>query len=212
MNYGEYMRKQQRNRQQVIISKSGRDASDVTLKNQAIATSVTHQNYIDLANATTSGAPPIPFVTQISPSSSDPFQNTNSSASIGGKLGATNSGVIGFAGGRNNVDTANTLIQSAQFGAYSNVYGTAAGAFAITSTIIPPGVSTLESFQIYTLGITPGQPQLLKTSGPGFPSPGIIFSDPAELIANQARNAVIRTKYNLPSKLTSLRGPIVNSS
>lgn len=206
------MRKQQRNQQQIIMNKSGRDASDVTLKNQAIATSVTHQNYLNVVNATTSGAPPIPFVTQISPATSDPFQNTNSSASIVGKLGATNSGVIGFAGGRNNVDTANTLIQSAQFGAYSNVYGNAAGAFSNTSTIIPSAFSTLVTSQISTLGITPGQPQLLKTSGPGFASPGIIFSNPAELIANQGRNAVIRTKYNLPSKLTSLRGPILNSS
>ena len=41
-------------------------------------------------------------------------------------------------------------------------------------------------------------------------SPGIIYSDPTELIADQGRQAAIRTQYNLPSKLQSLRGPVAN--
>lgn len=208
MNYAEYMRKQERNRQKIIINKFGRDASDVTIKNQAIATSVTHRSYFDVMNSNTSL--PQPFVTQVSPSKSDPFQNTASAASIVGFLGSSNAGVVGFAGGKNNVDTANTLIQSAQFAAYSNVYGPS-GSIPLTTTVIPCSLSTIVTSQASTIGTVPGQPQLLRTSGPGFASPGIIFANPSELIANQGRNASIRTSYNLPSKLDSLRGPILNS-
>jgi hypothetical protein len=208
MNYAEYMRKQERNRQKIITTKFGRDASDVTLKNQAIATSVTHRSYFDAMNSNTNL--PLPFVTQISPSSSDPFQNTDSAASLIGFLGSSNAGVVGFAGGRSNVDTANSLIQSAQFAAYSNVYGPS-GSIPVTTTVIPCSLSTIVTSQASTLGIIPGQPKILRTSGPGFPSPGIIFTNPKELIADQGRQASIRTSYNLPSKLNSLRGPIVNS-
>ena len=210
MNYGEYMRKQEKNRQKIIVTNGGRDASDVTFKNQAIATSVTHTTYLDKLNAAQGGLP-IAFVTETSPSRSDSFQNTDSSASINGILSNTNSGVLTIAGGRKNVDMTNTLIQSAQFGAYSNVYGITNGFFPVTSTIIPCALSNIVTSQQSTIGITPGTPQLLRTSGPGFASPGIIFSNPSELIANQGKQATIRTSYNLQSKLTSLRGTIINS-
>ena len=36
MNYGEYMRKQEKNRQKIIVTNGGRDASDVTFKNQKL--------------------------------------------------------------------------------------------------------------------------------------------------------------------------------
>ncbi len=41
-------------------------------------------------------------------------------------------------------------------------------------------------------------------------SPGIIYSDPSELIADQGRQADLRTRYNLPNKLQGLRGPVMN--
>ena len=206
MNYAEYMRKQERNRPQLIMSKSGRDASDVTLKNQAIATSVTHRSYINAQNSTVDGSPPLPFVTPVNYRSADSYQNTHNVLSLKGNLNSSNSGVLSFAGGGKNVDTANTLIQSAQFASYSNVYSP----LNVTSTIIPAAFSTIVTSQVSTLGITPGQPQILRTTGPGYASPGIIFSNQAELIANQGAQAALRTSYNLPSKLTSLRGPIVN--
>lgn len=198
------MRKKERNSQKIIISKLGKDASDVTLKNQAIATSVTHTSYTSRLNV--DQTLPQPFVTQVNYANTDSYQNTHYSGSL-----TCDSGVVTTASGRSNVDTANTLIQAAQFAAYSNVYGVGGGAFAVTSTIIPCGLSNIVTSQISTLGITPGQPQLLRSSGPGFASPGIIYSNDGELIADQGRQANIRTRYNLPSKLTSLRGPIMNS-
>jgi len=208
MNYAEYMRKQERNRQKIITTKFGRDASDITLKNKAIATSVTHQSYFNQINSNISL--PQPFVTKITASKADPFQNTNTDGSLRGFLNSSNAGIVAFAGGKNNVDTTNSLIQSAQFAAYSNVYGPT-GIIPVTTTVIPCRLSTIVTSQASTIGIIPGQPKILRTSGPGFPSPGIIFTNPKELIADQGRQASIRTSYNLPSKLNSLRGPIVNS-
>ena len=37
-----------------------------------------------------------------------------------------------------------------------------------------------------------------------------VFRDTTELIADQARQASIRSQYNLPSKLQGLRGPVAN--
>ena len=48
------------------------------------------------------------------------------------------------------------------------------------------------------------------TTQPCLLSPGIIYSNPTELIADQGRQAAIRTQYNLPNKLQSLRGPVAN--
>jgi hypothetical protein len=49
------------------------------------------------------------------------------------------------------------------------------------------------------------------SSQPCLLSPGIIFSDPTELIADQGRQASLRTQYKLPNKLQGLRGPVVNN-
>jgi hypothetical protein len=213
MNYGEYMRKQEKNRQKIIISKSGLDASDITLKNQALATTVTHQTYFSTINAASgSGPAPIPFVTSINTVGPNFKQNTDGEPAFIVKGTTSSVGYVGAASGANTVDRTNSLIQSAQFAAMSNINGLAGFKTPIISTIIPCYLSTVVTSQISTLGITPGQAQILRSSGPGFPSPGIIFSNPSELIKNQGSNALIRTKYNLPSKLSGLRGPVMNSS
>jgi hypothetical protein len=212
MNYGEYMRKQAKNSEKIIINKSGLDASDVILRNQALATTITPQTYFSSIDASSGKtAAPIPFVTSVTTSGPNLKQNTDSQLPSIARGTTSLVGYIGAASGANTVDRTNSLIQSAQFAAMSNINGSVGFTRPIISTIIPCSLSTIVTAQISTLGITPGEAQILRSSGPGFPSPGIIFSDPSELIRNQASNASIRTRYNLPSKLSGLRGPIVNS-
>jgi len=167
MNYGEYMRRKEQSLSKVIGFQRGQDASQVVLKNQALATTVTTTSFIS-SSAGVRGFTGVPLSAQ----TSDP----NSCQRV--------------SNGLKNADTRQNLIGYAQM--------------ATLSQNQAPNVTVLPCIsQLSTIKNAPSsQPCLL--------SPGIIFSNPTELIADQGRQADLRTKYNLPSKLQSLRGPVAN--
>lgn len=169
MNYGEYMRRKERSLSKVIGFQNGQDASQVTLKNQALNTTFTLTSFVSsYTGYTGNGFTGVPLTTQ----TSDP--NSCARVSNGLKNADTRQNLLGYA-------QMTTLSQNQR----PNV------------TVLPciPELSTIKN-------APSSQPCLL--------SPGIIFSDPSELIADQGRQAALRTQYNLPSKLQSLRGPVAN--
>jgi hypothetical protein len=169
MNYGEYMRRKERSLSKVIGFQNGQDASQVTLKRQALATTFTTTSFLSsYTGYTGNGFVGVPLTTQ----TSDP----NSCARV--------------SNGLKNADTRQNLLGYAQMATLSQNQ-------APSVTVLPciPQLSTITN-------APSSQPCLL--------SPGIIFSDPTELIADQGRQAALRTQYNLPSKLQSLRGPVAN--
>ena len=141
------------------------DASQVTFKNQALATTVTLSSLL-ASNASFTG---IPFTTQTSDADS----------------------CIRVSGGTPNVDTTRNVLGYAQMAAVSQ--NIAPAVTVIPCKTLLSNVSNAPSTQ--TCGI----------------SPGIIFSNPRELIADQGRQAAYRTSFNLPSKLHGLRGPVANA-
>jgi hypothetical protein len=164
MNYGEYMRKKGQSLSKVIGYQQTQDASQVTLRNQAIATTVTLTTFI----STNAGFTGVPLTTQ----TSDP------------------NSCVRVSNGLKNSDPRQNMIGYAQM--------------ATLSLNTTPSVTVLPCIPVLsTITNAPSsQPCLL--------SPGIIYSDPSELIADQGRQADLRTKYNLPNKLQGLRGPVMN--
>jgi hypothetical protein len=183
MNYAEYLRKKERSASKIIGFQSGQDASQVTYKNQAWASA------------------PQPSVT-----SSTSFNGgvaTNFSKP-GGSVANINQidtyptnglGVLGVANGQSNIDTASLLIHSAQYAAFS----TMAMSSAPYITVIPcsPIMSTISNAPGTMKCCTKDTSQL--------------YRDNSELIADQGRQASLRTHFNLPAKLQGLRGPVYNS-
>ena len=170
MNYGEYMRRKEQSLSKVIGYQRGQDASQVIIKNQALATTVTTTSFISsYTGITGTGFTGVPLSAQ----TSDP--NSCQRVSNGLKNANTRQNLIGFA-------QMTTLSQNQS-----------------------PNVTVLPCIpQLSTITNAPStQPCLL--------SPGIIFSNPTELIAEQGRQADIRKRYNLPSKLQGLRGPVSNN-
>jgi hypothetical protein len=169
MNYGEYMRKKEQSLSKVIGFQQPQDASQVTLRNQAIATTLTVSSYISSHSGFTGvGFTGVPFSTR----TSDPDS------------------CVRVSNGLKNSDPRQNMIGYAQM--------------ATLSLNTTPNVTVLPCKTVLsTITNAPSsQPCLL--------SPGIIFSDPSELIADQGRQADLRTKYNLPNKLQGLRGPVMN--
>jgi hypothetical protein len=165
MNYGEYMRKKEQSLSKVIGYQRGQDASQTTLKNQALATSVTLTSFL----STNSGFTGVPLTTQ----TSDP--NSCVRVSNGLKNADARQNLIGFA-------QMATLCQNNK-----------------------PNVTVLPCITV--LSTVKNAP----STQPCLVSPGIIFSDPSELIADEARQGSLRTRYNLPNKLQGLRGPVMHS-
>ena len=170
MNYGEYMRRKEQSLSKVIGYQRGQDASQITLKNQAIATCITVTSAISSYTGYTGrGFTGVPLTTQ----TSDP------------------NSCVRISNGLKNADARQNLIGYAQMASFSQNMST-------NVTVLP--CTTLLS----TIKNAPStQPCLL--------SPGIIFSNPSELIANEARQGSLRTQYNLPNKLQGLRGPVMHS-
>ena len=169
MNYGEYMRRKERSLSKVIGVQNGQDASQVTLKNQALETTVTPSSYISsFTSLTGRGFTGVPLTTE----TSDP------------------NSCIRVSNGLKNADTRQNLIGHAQM--------------ASLCMNQSPNVTLLPcKTELSTVTNAP-------STQPCRVSPGIIYSNPTELIADQGRQAAIRTQYNLPNKLQSLRGPIAN--
>ena len=163
MNYGEYMRKKEQSLAKRIGYQTAQDASQVTLKNQALATSVTLTSFL----STNVGFTGVPLTTETSDLSCKRISN-----------------------GLKNADTRQNLIGYAQM-------------TTLSQNISPRTTDIPCKLVLSTITNSPStQPCIL--------SPGIIYSNPSELIADQGRQADLRTRYNLPNKLQGLRGPVMN--
>jgi hypothetical protein len=170
MNYGEYMRNKQKSLSKFIGMQNAQDASQVTLKNQALATTLTLTSFLS-TNVGYTGVPftGVPLTTQ----TSDP----NSCQKV--------------LNGLKNADARQNLIGYAQMTSLSQN--------------IERRTTTLPCVMILST-ITNAPSTNICTS-----DTSQIFRDNTELIANEGRNADLRSKYNLPNKLQGLRGPVMNS-
>ena len=164
MNYGEYMRRKEQSLSKVIGYQQTQDASQVTLRNQAIATTVTLTSFL----STNAGFTGVPLTTQ----TSDP------------------NSCVRVSNGLKNSDPRQNMIGYAQM--------------ATLSLNTKPNVTVLPCVTVLSTITNAPKTQTCLLS------PGIIYSDPSELIADQGRQADLRTKYNLPNKLQGLRGPVMN--
>jgi len=170
MNYGEYMRNKQKSLSQLIGRQAAQDASQVTLKNQALATTFTTTSFISsYTGFTGNGFVGVPLTTQ----TSDP------------------NSCVRVSNGLHNADVRQNIIGYAQ-------QATVCQNVERRTTVLPciPILSTVKN-----------APSTLKCPK----DTGQIFRNPTELIADQGRQAALRTKYNLPSKLQGLRGPVYNA-
>ena len=163
------MRRKEQSLSKVVGLQNAQDASQVTLKNQALATTFTTTSFLSsYTGITGNGFVGVPLSVQ----TTDP----NSCGRV--------------SNGLKNADAQQNRIGYAQMATLSQNQ-------APNVTVIPCKT------QLSTITNAP-------SSQPCLVSPGIIFSNPSELIADQGRQADLRTKYNLPSKLQSLRGPVAN--
>ena len=161
------MRRKEQSLSKVVGLQNAQDASQVTLKNQALATTFTTTSFLSsYTGITGNGFVGVPLSVQ----TTDP----NSCGRV--------------SNGLKNADAQQNRIGYAQMATLSQNQ-------APNVTVIPCKT------QLSTITNAP-------SSQPCLVSPGIIFSNPSELIADQGRQADLRTKYNLPSKLQSLRGPV----
>jgi hypothetical protein len=162
MNYGEYMRKKEQSLAKHIGYQTAQDASQITLKNQALATSITLTSFL----STNVGFTGVPLTTETSDISCKRVSN-----------------------GLKNADTRQNLIGYAQMA-------------TLSQNISPRTTDIPCKLVLSTITNAPSTQCLL--------SPGIIYTDPSELIADQGRQADLRNRYNLPNKLQGLRGPVMN--
>ena len=189
MNYGEYIRRLNRKLPLVTHSPNGQDASQVTLKNQALAVTVPKP----IAVATTFSKPggSIANINTIQSAYSIDYNGISPGETIKNLHSA---GYVGVANGITNANTSGNIIGSAQ--------NCAVRSDALSSqpysTVIPErtNVSTLNEL------IVPGN---LKCCMNDY---GIKYTDNAELIADKGRQSAIRSSYNLPNKLQGIRGPV----
>ena len=195
MNCGVYLRKLQAGRKNVIGFQNGQDASQVTLKNQAKAQSVN-----------VAGTVPTSFSRIDGPVSiTEPSQQNSSSPSCAG-------GYQGFVNGFKNMNTSvGRIVGPAQHCAVC-ADAPSSEPYKVVLPCRPfinPIAYNPDATTIDPLTTTPGtKPE--KISCTTSRNMGIVNTDKSELVADQVRQMRIRTQYNLPSRLTSLRGPLVN--
>jgi hypothetical protein len=183
MNYAEYLRKKERAASKIIGFQNGQDASQVTFKNKAWASAP---------------QPPVTSSTSFNGGVATNFSKPGGSVANVNQIDTypTNGlGVVGVANGLSNIDTASLLLQNAQYAALS----TMALSSAPYNVVIPcsPILSTITNAPGVTKCCSKDTSQLYRNN--------------SELVANQGRQAALRTYYNLPSKLQGLRGPVYNS-
>ena len=179
MNYAEYMRKIQSTQPTIIHSPSGQEASLVTYKQQARSQTVKTPIAVETNFSKIGGA------------KANILEATQQNSSPTSAVCA--SGYKGVSQGYATTD------------ATANVLGAAQGCAVCAD---PP------SSEPYAV-VIPCKPFI----APPQPTPGkticckkdmsILFTDNSELVADQGRQQTLRQKYNLPSKLQGLRGPVV---
>jgi hypothetical protein len=213
MNYAVYMRRQQARISNVVGFQNGQDASQVTLKNQALAhqprsaavTSVANPSAVPTNFSQIGG--PIGNIMEASQQNNTP---TNAVCS---------SGYRSVASGLSNVDTAASLIGSAQACALRQFSSISSAPY---TTTIPCGIF-IDPLRYNpepdsgwpTAAITNEPPPDRLTAGnkPGSvkcctKDMSVLYTDNAELVRDQGRQSAIRQQYNLPTKLQGLRGPV----
>jgi len=182
MNSSDYLRRKLKNRTTTIASQSGQDSSLQTMKVQARATSVLSANAVA----------------------------TNASK-IGGSIGNVSTyGVTnvptecasGYNSVAGNTQTGGYLIRDATANRILGAQGCAVCSDAPSSApynIVLPCVEPLP--------VIKNAPGIVKCCKDDMSQ---LYRNNSELIADQGRQASLRTAYKLPNKLQGLRGPVVN--
>ena len=169
MNYAEYLRRGQQQRSQIIGFRNGQDASQVTLKAQAFANSVKTPVAVETSFSKIGGT--VANVTEATQQNSSPTAQTCAS------------GYVGVSQGFQTTDVAASLIGNAQFCALSNAVNISATPYQVE---IPCG-SNLPLANPYTstVGVTICCQKDM----------GILYSDPAELIATSGQAEALRQRF-----------------
>lgn len=197
MNYAEYMRKITNTRSKIIGFQNGQDASQVTLKAGARA-QVPSQPL-------TSSRPPRLTETSFSKIGGTVANIMESTQHANVPTNHCSSGYKGVADGRVNADTTGNLIGAAQHCAVCSD----APSSEPYKVEIP-----CESFLFirpYDRNPEDHPKDYKKKENCCAKDMSQLFRDNSELVADQGRQLDLRTRYGLPSKLDSLRGPIVRN-
>jgi hypothetical protein len=168
MNYAEYLRRKQQERSQIIGFQNGQDASQVTLKAQALANSVKTPVAVDTSFSKIGGT--VANVMEATQQNSSPTAQTCAS------------GYAGVSQGFATTDGAANLIGNAQFCALSNAVNISATPYQVEI----PCASNLPAANPYTstVGAT-------ICCGKDM---GILFSNPAELITTSGQAESLRQR------------------
>jgi hypothetical protein len=169
MNYAELLRRQQKERSQIIGFQNGQDASQVTLKSQALANSVKTPVAVETSFSKIGGT--VANVTEATQQNSSPTAQTCAS------------GYVGVSQGFQTTDTAASLIGNAQFCALSNSFNISATPYQVEI----PCASNLPLANPYTS--TVGATVCCQKDM------GILFSNPAELIAVSGQAEALRQRF-----------------
>lgn len=192
MNYAQYMRKIKSQQVTYIPSPSGEDASMVTMRAQARA----------------QAARPAPTLGEVGVGVNTSFSYIGGTVANIMKVSKQNcsptnavcqNGYQGFSQGTNTTDKTAELIGAAQKAA---VCGSG------------PNCSGLSSAEPYAVTIPCGIFIDPPQNAPGKivcceKDMGVLFTNNSELIADQGRQEALRKSFNLPSKLTGVRGGVV---
>jgi hypothetical protein len=191
------MRKLQAGRTTTIGFQNGQDASQVTMKNQAKAQTV---------------KVPVPVATSFSKIGGSVANIMEATQQTSSPTDATcTTGYKGVSYGLGNADMQANILGAAQHCAVcsdapsSEPYNIVLPCRPFIDPIsYNPNGTTVDPSKP-----TPGtKPQALACTTSKDMS--ILYTDNSELVADQGRQLLLRRQYNLPSKLQSLRGPIVN--
>lgn len=168
MNYAEYLRRKQQERSQIIGFQNGQDASQVTLKAQALANTIKTPVAVETSFSKIGGT--VANVIEATQQNSSPTAQTCAS------------GYVGVSQGFQTTDTAANLIGSAQMCALSNAVNISATPYQVEI----PCASNLPAANPYT--------STVGTTVCCQKDMGIKFSNPAELIAVSGQAESLRQR------------------
>ena len=186
MNSSDYLRRKLKNRTTTIGFQNGQDSSLQTMKVQARATKVVGVNAV-ATNASKIGGS-IGNISQINGVTNVPTTEVCSS---------------GYTSVAGNTQTGGYLIRDATANRIIGAQSCAVCSDAPSSepyNIVLPCVEPLPDIK--------NAPGNMECCGKDM---GQLYRNNNELVADQGRQAALRTAYNLPKKLQGLRGPIINN-
>jgi len=183
MNYAEYLRRQTKAQSKIIGFKNGQDASAVTYKAQAMASSSTNFTPVAVTHSRIGGS-----IANIA------VPSITTRANYGDETTAGRTVYNGVSHGLNNADRTAALIGAAvNCGACSDA--SRSEAYSVVLPCIVP---------LSTITNAPGVTQCCKKDY------SQLFRNNNELSRQQGLQLGLRNEYNLPNKLQGLRGPVVN--